>query len=84
MLYILLIIIIGLLVKLIYFPRDKGAGALTYWNKLFSRKVHIPDYRKDDPRNLIHPEEMVKMKDGSFSHRKLAMILEAAQENLKK
>jgi hypothetical protein len=80
MLYVLLIIIIGLLIKLIYFPRDKGVEAQAHWNKLFSRKVHIPEYRKGDPRNETHPEEMVKMKDGSLSHRKLAMLLEATEE----
>lgn len=84
MLYILLIIIIGLLIKLIYFPRDKGAEAQAYWNKLFSRKIHIPDYKNNDPRNETHPEEMVRMKDGSLSHRKLAGMIEAMEENLKK
>ncbi len=84
MLYIFLTIIIGLLIKLIYFPRDKGVEAQTYWNNLFGRKIHILDYRKDDPRNKTHPEEMVRMKDGSLSHRKLAMLLDVVQEKTPK
>ncbi len=74
MIYLLLTIIIVLLAVIIYRGRDKG----TYFRNLLERNAKLnplQEFRMDDPRNETHPEEMVKIKNGGLSTRKLAVLL---------
>lgn len=45
-----------LLLKIIYFNRDKGAR----FNKMFSQIKGVKDFNIDDVRNKTHPKEIVK------------------------
>lgn len=82
LIYIVLIIVVGLLIKLIFFPRDKGLEAQKHWNKLFDIKIDIPEYKEGDPRNKTHPDEIVRTKRGDLSHRKLEQLLDIEERKV--